>query len=178
MKNYNQFINENINNELLQIHRRLKELDKNSLDIYHEIYDLEREELAPILSKIIDTNNKELINRVINYKPIELYLSPYAFLHQKIYTLNQKPVSPSEITNYDVPYDKLNKVFEKIKKQYDLSDEIDKEAKILINKIIETNDLSIMRYFIDVVQNLNNSRFFKKFNELRNKNSNSNDDED
>lgn len=171
---FNDFVNESIDSEYFKIRDKLKELNEEYQRILLETYDIQKDELNPILSKIIDSNNIDLINSVIEYTPKGLSISSYQFLYQKIYKLQQNPVSKSDIKNYNIPFDKLDKVFLKIKEQNKLLEKIEDESEILIDKIIKTNDLNIMRLFIDVVQNLPNYKFFKKINQLRGKD----DDED
>jgi len=177
MKNYKQFVNESKYDYYWVIHNKIAKLNNQASKIRKRIRDLQHSELNPILIKVIDSNNKEMIQKVIDYKPKDLFISIYQFLHQKMYQLNNNIVPESDTVDYEIPYTELDDVFKKIKKQADLLDDIDSKATELLNEIIETNDLNIIMMFNDVVDYLPSTKYYKKFNKLVDDRENKNKDD-
>jgi hypothetical protein len=149
------------------IYLSLKKLNEEHLVEFEKLRKIETKEFGDIFKTLIDSNNKEIIQQVIDHFPKEMYISSLQFLFGAIYHIEETNPKPVDITTPNVYFIKIDASIVRYKKQSDIVDEIDKNSTELIEKIIETDDICILRKFYPVLGNLPcASIFYSRVNEL------------
>lgn len=163
MKNYKQFVNESYDN-LQNIYDRLISLNDSYIKEQKKLKDLENKELSDVIHKLIRSNNIELINKVIESKPKDLYISSFQFLHGAIYKLKTK-MKDAKVEDVDISFTDLEESFEKLKLQNEVLNSIIDESNELIRELTENYDTDDLRNFVGKIDNLPGAqKFYKKLN--------------
>jgi len=163
--NFKEFVSikESVNN--IPTPKELKNLQDEYEKEYFTLEDIEKS-FTPHMLLLQDSNNKEEIQKFIDYcQEKGVYLYSNAFLHTKLYKLNEKPVKAKDV---DIDYNEIDKLFEIWHKQRSILDNVEYRISSMLDIILEIDDITELRKYIDSMSGVSydNNRFFKKITKL------------